>query len=254
MILLSVRPGRQQVRRISACLQVAAEKGRAGAELRQTALNCGKGFNESSRRAAEIMTPVGTIKTGIPVTKNARAKGGSKQHRQPGGPAFLKPNINWEENSVTFFWCDSKGGAVNSRSVQLCQCYTTAQAKADAVVRWDQAERKRIHNHNIQWVVYWARACLLRWMADHMPADVVDNDGNRPTLNEEDVDEDHGELHVLRTCKMVLNEMSQVTSDVDAIMGSREVQWLTSKGYYHLHTVITINISRDTSENIYFFK
>ncbi|KAK0727742.1 hypothetical protein B0T26DRAFT_695582 [Lasiosphaeria miniovina] len=177
--------------------------------------------NIPKRRAAEITTLVGTIKAGIPITKKALAKGGPRANRVPGATVYLKPNINREDENVTFFWCDSAGGAINSKFVHLRPGYSKAHAKTDSVIRWDEAEYQRINNHNIRWVVYWARARLVRWMFGHMPVGATDTDGNRPTMEDWSA-EDHTKLETLRTCKMMLDEMRQVAADVDAITGSRK--------------------------------
>jgi hypothetical protein len=125
-------------------------------------------------------------------------------------------------------WCDGKGDTINNIYVQLRQNYTMAQAKSDAVVTWDNAERRRIRDHNIRWAVYWARARLIGRTTDTIPEN-VGRDKIRPTRSPFIV-EDHSKSVPLHTCAMVLGEIMNLAHDVLA------VKWLRGKSWYAVDT------------------
>lgn len=112
------------------------------------------------------MVPVGCINFTIPVTKAAMAKGGSKVIRQPGSPAYMKPNIAFDTSSVLFLYCDAGGSNIAQEHIDFFDHYNLDEAKYASVVAWDSQERTRIHGHNMKWVVFWTRLRLARYLAD----------------------------------------------------------------------------------------
>ncbi|KAK0712679.1 hypothetical protein B0T26DRAFT_677109 [Lasiosphaeria miniovina] len=105
-----------------------------------------------------------------------------------------------------------------------------ADTKAEAVTRFDEAERARVQSHNLGWVVYWARGRLLRWTAHSRPPKlgygagggssmVVGGDG---IVLEQALREDHGVLWTLRGCRDVLDDLRKLAEEVDAVVASRD--------------------------------
>jgi hypothetical protein len=66
-------------------------------------------------------------KANIPIPEPAR-------HRRHMAPAFLKPNINWDNEDISWMHVDKKGQTVNPKYITLRQGYTTSKARASALI------------------------------------------------------------------------------------------------------------------------
>lgn len=160
------------------------------------------------RSSVEVSTLAGTIKPGMPQSTEAiKKQKDTPAHRMAGQPVYLKPSISWDDYSLAFLWSDSKGRAINSHWVQLTPGYSPVRMRAEAMVKWDDAEHERVTLHNNRWVGYWARCRVINWMKDRVPSYSTQEEMRRPT-REVPRREDHSHLYKLRTCRMVLGNIA----------------------------------------------
>ncbi|KAK3377068.1 hypothetical protein B0T24DRAFT_677925 [Lasiosphaeria ovina] len=201
----------------------------------------------NSRRASAATSATMTLDEEPPSGKHhataSAALGGSSPF-VPGATALLTLNANEALSALVFFQCDSAGRNLDPRYVDLrppgvggYNAYdndnartNVAQTKAEAVARFDESERARVQSHNLSWVVYWARGRLLRWMAHPRPPKLVNGAGGGCSMavgddevkHEPVLDEDHGVLWTLRTCRDVLDDLRKLAEEVDAVVASRD--------------------------------
>lgn len=64
--------------------------------------------------------------------------------RRAGAPAYLKPNLNWSQFSLTYIVCDENGSAANDQFLRLTDGLTLAQAHSDAIKHFDKHESRRV--------------------------------------------------------------------------------------------------------------
>ncbi|KAK4059316.1 hypothetical protein Trihar35433_10918 [Trichoderma harzianum] len=160
------------------------------------------------RTMAESSLEVGTIMPGMP-RSNERVKKNQNTpaHRLAGQPVFLRPQPNWDSCGVAFKYSDIRGGPISSQWVQHSPGYSPVRWRAEAAVRWDVAECKRVTGHNTTMVAFWAQCRLVHWLRDRQV------DVRRPT-EEVPRAEDHSKLVQLRACSMIIDEMTVLVSDL----------------------------------------
>ncbi|KAL7959060.1 hypothetical protein V8C34DRAFT_281364 [Trichoderma compactum] len=163
------------------------------------------------RTVAEFSSKVGTIMPGMP-----RSSGGVKKnqntpaHRLAGQPVFLRPQLNRDDYRVTFIYSDTRGSAIHSRWMQHLPGYNAMQTWAEAMVRWDLAECKRVTQHNTTMVAFWAECKLGHWLKDRQV------DVGRPS-EEVPRAEDHSKLVELKTCSMIVDKMTALVAEIRSI-------------------------------------
>ncbi|PTB47948.1 hypothetical protein M431DRAFT_363821 [Trichoderma harzianum CBS 226.95] len=173
------------------------------------------------RSAAESSVRVGTIKPGMPRSQ-ARVKKnqGTPAHRAAGQPVFLKPHLNWDDYTLAFIYCDIRGSTIHSHWVDLTPGYSSVQARADATLRWDVAECKRVTTHNTMVVAYWARCRLVHWLKDRQPRAQQLSCEGRPSV-EVPRTEDHSLLERLRTCCMAVEDLTAFVVEFRSVHAKR---------------------------------
>ncbi|KAI3540061.1 hypothetical protein CSPX01_08516 [Colletotrichum filicis] len=105
---------------------------------------------------------VGTLTedASVSAASNARAK---KSHAVPTVPAwpqrgaavFIKININWADNDLTFPFVDVKGSTFQSSiRYDMTENMTIDHAKGHLTTQWDMAELSRFAKANTSLMVY----------------------------------------------------------------------------------------------------
>lgn len=183
------------------------------------------------RRGVEAMIRVGSFNANLPPSVPAKRKAAREgtvasppAHRQAGAPAFMKPNINWDDYGINWMLVDSKSAGVNPRFVQYHNNWTAEQARAEAVIHFDRHERTRIGEYNLSLVVHWTRGRLLCHLQRHVhPAGATANTASdvRPIGLGNEGTEDHSELKTLRTCADILAAHAAISTRVQEIAATR---------------------------------
>lgn len=163
------------------------------------------------RTVAEFSLKVGTIMPGMPRSSGRVKKNqNTPAHRLAGQPVFLRPQLNWDDYGVTFIYSDTRGSAIHSRWVQHLQGYNAMRTRAEAMVRWDLAECKRVTQYNTTMVAFWAQCRLVHWLKDRRV------DAGRPG-EEIPLAEDHSKLVELKTCSMIVDKMTALVAEIRSI-------------------------------------
>ncbi|KAK3364604.1 hypothetical protein B0T25DRAFT_576829 [Lasiosphaeria hispida] len=116
-----------------------------------------------------------------------------------GAPAYLKPNLNWSQFSLTYIVCDENGSAANDQFLRLTDGLTLAQAHSDAIKHFDKHESRR---------------------GLEVPQ------GGRPTMNAGEIPINTGQLVKLETCYSRIQNIIGLVHDSAAIAtGSRGVRY-----------------------------
>ncbi|KXH26602.1 hypothetical protein CSIM01_02903 [Colletotrichum simmondsii] len=122
------------------------------------------------RQAAQTTMYVGTLAedASMSAANNARAKKGHEVSevpvwRQRGAAIFIRVNLNWEGNKLTFPFVDVKGAAFQSSiRYDLAENMTIDYAKEVLIGQWDRAELGRLGNANTSLMVHWCQNALLK--------------------------------------------------------------------------------------------
>jgi len=177
-----------------------------------------------ARRGVESMTQVGTWKTNLPTpttpTKRKRDENTQvNQNRFVGAPAFIKPIMNWDDFGTSFSVCDAKSSAANAKYVNLNLGWTWQQARAEAMVHWDENEYQRVIEYNTRLAVCWARSRLLTSMraASRTQAGGEGHGYNEITANTD-------ELVLLVTCADKMKDMATLVEESNQIAQSRPIK------------------------------
>lgn len=180
-----------------------------------------------ARRGVESMTQVGTWSVNLPMpatpTKRKRdeaAAGGIQpnEHRQAGAPAFIKPNMNWDDFGISFSVCDAKSSGANAKYVALTPGWTLQQARAEAMMHWDENECERVIDYNTKLAVCWARSRLLTSLRTSQA-------GARPAANiQNELTVNMDELVKLVTCADKMKEMAMLIDESNKIAKARPIQ------------------------------
>ncbi|KAL6915940.1 hypothetical protein ACHAPO_005393 [Fusarium lateritium] len=95
-------------------------------------------------------------------------------------PVYFGLNINHEMGDVDWFWCDSHNVAINPRYVRLDEGQTEITIRAQAMLRYDYAERVRIRTYNCALLEACAKRTVQKWaLAGSCFASVIGN-ADRP--------------------------------------------------------------------------
>ncbi|KAK4168081.1 hypothetical protein QBC43DRAFT_361741 [Cladorrhinum sp. PSN259] len=180
------------------------------------------------RRGVESMTQVGTWKVSLPAptTPSKRRRSGepvTNPHRQAGAPAFIKPNLNWDDFGVSFTVCDKVNSCANAKYVAWNDGWTLQQARAEAMMHWDRHEIERVTEYNFKLVVCWARGRLLAELYAGNPAGATNGASNRPA-GRALVTENTDELVQLVTCADKMKEMAILVDEARRIAEARPVR------------------------------
>ena len=170
-----------------------------------------------ARRGVESMTKIGTWRITLPApatpTKRKRNNDGQPNPvRLAGASAFIKPNINWDDFGISFTVCDANNASANAKYVTLNPGWTLQQARAEAMIHWDENESERVIEYNFKLAVYWARSRLLATLRESQ------KDGNEDQIgggNEITVNTD--ELVKLVTCGDRMKEMAVLVDESNRI-------------------------------------
>ncbi|KAK3390172.1 hypothetical protein B0H63DRAFT_519407 [Podospora didyma] len=135
-----------------------------------------------THRVVEVMTHIGTSKCNLPPaaareTSSKKRRRGEEgpcssvgiisKHRVAEAPAYIKPNIEYDEYfcfTVTFSVHDAKGASAGTgaaKSIALRRGWTKQQALAEAAMNWDEKEVERVVGYNHKLAVFWARSRLV---------------------------------------------------------------------------------------------
>ncbi|KAF6820075.1 hypothetical protein CPLU01_12849, partial [Colletotrichum plurivorum] len=172
------------------------------------------------RAAACSIIKVGTLDRDAEAPNKRKANGDMSPpppHRCRGADVFIKVNINWTVEDLTFPLCDVRGRSFASDiAFTKSPGLTWGQAKGDCTSKWDRAELRRLGRHNTSWLVYWTRQRLLSGLKSGLRGreiyidDYVQDDDD-PYANAhlppgqapqalEDVPVDLGKLEYIRLC------------------------------------------------------
>ncbi|ODA84328.1 hypothetical protein RJ55_02848 [Drechmeria coniospora] len=174
-----------------------------------------------ARRAVDAMTNIGTWRVDLPPSaslgKRKRNDHGRKnEHRKAGAAAFIKPNINWDDFGVSFSVCDANSANANAKYVSLREGWTLQQARAEAMIHWDERECQRVIEHNEDLVVCWARSRLITSLR------ALQSESHPITIPDE-VTVNTDELVRLVTCADRVKEMATLIDESERIAGSRPI-------------------------------
>ena len=170
------------------------------------------------------MTMIGTWSTTLPApsTPSKRKRGGDhiNADRVAGSPAFIKPNINWDDFGISFTVCDAKNASANAKYVALKPGWTWQQARAEAMMHWDENECERVIDYNTKLTVCWARSRLLASIRTSQGIwEETQSMGSRQ--NEVTVNTD--ELVRLITCADKMKDMAVLVDESKRIAGARPI-------------------------------
>ena len=186
------------------------------------------------RRFTDASSCIGTFNQDLPPSREALRKAAKDNapipraapHRRQGSSAYLKPSINWDTEGIVWMYVDGKGQAVNAKYISLRAGWIHSQARARAIIHWDECECARIGRWNYLLAVYFARNRLLRWMRDNPRDQGVGNPNNadqrRPTAdipNEETLED----LVPIRTGSAILAQYADVARDINSMTGGQIV-------------------------------
>ncbi|KAK3379636.1 hypothetical protein B0T24DRAFT_590171 [Lasiosphaeria ovina] len=182
-----------------------------------------------ARRGVESMTQVGTWKVNLPApsTPSKRKRNENvtpNAHRLTGAPAFIKPNMNWDDFGVSFSVCDAKGSGASAKYVALNPGWTLQQARAEAMMHWDEHEVERIIEYNAKLAVCFARSRLLALHRASGSGGTTLPQGSRPvgTLNEVAINTD--DFVKLVTCADKMKEMATLVNESEKIASARPIK------------------------------
>ncbi len=174
-----------------------------------------------ARRGVESMTMIGTWRVTLPTptTPSKRKRSSdSNPDRVAGAPAFIKPNINWDDFGISFSVCDAKNASANAKYVALNPGWTLQQARAEAMLHWDENECDRVIDYNMKLAVCWARSRLLTSLRISQGLwEDGQNPGNEITVNTD-------ELVKLVTCADRMREMAILVDESNRIARARPVK------------------------------
>lgn len=141
------------------------------------------------RAAVDSTIMVGTLDQDAETSNKRKASGEMSPpppHRCRGAEVFIKVNVNWAVEDLTFPLCDARGrnfaaDVAFTKSPGL----TWGRAKGDCTGNWDRAELRRLGRYNTSWLVYWTRQRLLFGLAHGLRGrDVGDQDGHDDNRND----------------------------------------------------------------------
>ena len=173
------------------------------------------------------MTQVGTWNINLPTsaTPTKRERDGApaglqtNEHRLAGAPAFIKPNMNRDDFDISFPICDAKSSSANAKYVHLNPGWTWQQARAEAMLHWDESECQRVIDYNTRLAVYWARSRLLRslWATPQNRKVGACRSDSEVTINTD-------ELVRLVTCADKMKEMVTLVDESNRIVQARLIE------------------------------
>ncbi|KAK3347032.1 hypothetical protein B0T25DRAFT_293264 [Lasiosphaeria hispida] len=179
--------------------------------------------NTGARRARESSVLVGKLKVDHPPSKKSPVV---PAHRRAGAVVYMKPNLKWDENTVSFMLLDARGASIKSEHLVYGEGLTPEMARANSMVHFDKSEVRRICNYNEHLVTYWARLRLVAdirtFPARYGGAAANSGDASRPVFGPEALGmlpEDISELAVLRTCKDIMDAWSRMKMHAQVIAG-----------------------------------
>ena len=109
------------------------------------------------------MLQVGTWSVNLPVASPAKRRSSGETvnlnpRRRAGAPAYIKPNLKWDDFGISFIFCDKLSSCANARYINLRPGWTLQQARAEAMTHYDENEEERVREYNFKLVTCWARA------------------------------------------------------------------------------------------------
>ncbi|KAK3934374.1 hypothetical protein QBC46DRAFT_427632, partial [Diplogelasinospora grovesii] len=182
-----------------------------------------------ARRGVESMTQIGTWMVNLPApstpTKRKRNDGFTvNQHRLAGAPAFIKPNINWDDFGISFSVCDAKSSGANAKYVALTPGWTLQQARAEAMTHWDEHECDRVIEYNTKLAVCWARSRLLAPHRASASGGSAVAQCSRPVGTQNEIVVNTGEFVKLVTCADKMKEMATLVDESNKIAKARPIK------------------------------
>ncbi|KAJ0161870.1 hypothetical protein CTA2_5459 [Colletotrichum tanaceti] len=116
------------------------------------------------RTACQSTIQVGTLNRDAEQAKKKRRDGSMAPiplQRSRGAAVFIKVNIHWIQEDMTFPLCDAKGSNF-STDIDYARLPNLNywQAKGDCTATWDRAQLRRIGGQNTELVVHWIRNAL----------------------------------------------------------------------------------------------
>jgi PAS domain-containing protein len=141
-------------------------------------------------------------------------------HRRHLAPAYLKPNINWDSEGIVWMYTDGRGQAANPQFVDLAGFSDHKQARAYALIHWDEAECARIGRWNHLVAVYIGRNRLVGWMGRHRQVDGEDREDREAGAGADVTIKGHlGDLVQIRTGNNMLVNMADTAKTVQTLTG-----------------------------------
>ncbi|KAK3384856.1 hypothetical protein B0H63DRAFT_522203 [Podospora didyma] len=190
--------------------------------------------HRESRPAVEVNSSIviGTLKENHPVSRSVETRAArqstttnivvptSPTHRSSGAQVSMKPNLNWDENSVTSMLVDSRRSSAKPQYVQSSTITVSPprqRARATAMVPWDRNKVKRVSDYNIALVDNWACRRLLANIQQYpnlvvgglAPDDIL----ARPIFDDSELPEERkSELVEPRTCRVATESWGAFTT------------------------------------------